>query len=137
VKKKKKNRVDDGDPTANFVPNPHDRFFKEMFSSKEIARSFLIHYLPPEFSLLMDSDSVELSKDTYVDSLLRSQFSDLLYNVALTTGEDAHVYVLFEHKSQPDPLICWYLLSCMVRIWRQDMKMSKNKKLRLIIPVVV
>ena len=100
VKKKKKNRVDDRDMTANVVPSPHDRFFKEMFSSKEIARSFLIHYLPPEFSLLMDSDSVELSKDTYVDSRLRSQFSDLLYNVALTTGEDAHVYVLFEHKSQ-------------------------------------
>jgi hypothetical protein len=88
VKKKKKNRVDDRDMTANVVPNPHDRFFKEMFSSKEIARSFLIHYLPPEFSLLMDSDSVELSKDTYVDSRLRSQFSDLLYCV---TAAENHI----------------------------------------------
>jgi predicted transposase/invertase (TIGR01784 family) len=137
VKKKKKNKADNRDTKADIVPSPHDRFVKEVFSFRETARSFLIHYLPPEISLLLDSDSVELSKDTYIDSRLRSQFSDLLYNVTLTTGEDAHIYVLFEHKSQPDSLISWYLLSCMVRIWRQDMKMSKNKKLRAIIPIVL
>ncbi|MGD9974587.1 MAG: Rpn family recombination-promoting nuclease/putative transposase [Desulfatirhabdiaceae bacterium] len=47
------------------VHNPHDRFFKEMFSSKEIARSFLIHYLPDEISQLIDTDSVNLSKNSY------------------------------------------------------------------------
>jgi len=108
-----------------------------MFSSREIARSFLVNYLPPEISPLINPDSVQLSKDSYIDSRLRSQFSDLLYHVALTDGKDAHVYVLFEHKSQPDDMIGWYLLSCMVRIWRQDMKMGKDRKLRAIIPFVV
>lgn len=108
-----------------------------MFSSKDIARSFLIHYLPDEISQLIDTDSVNLSKDSYVDSRLRSQFSDLLYHIRLTSGEDAHVYVLFEHKSQPDPQIAWYLLSCMLRIRRQDMKMRQNKRLLPIIPIVV
>jgi predicted transposase/invertase (TIGR01784 family) len=113
---KKKNKADKRDTKADIVPSPHDRFVKEVFSFRETARSFLIHYLPPEIGLLLDSDSVELSKDTYIDSRLRSQFYDLLYNVTLTTGEDAHIYVLFEHKSQPDSLISWYLLFCMVRI---------------------
>jgi predicted transposase/invertase (TIGR01784 family) len=130
VKRKTKNKTD-------AVANPHDRFFKEMFSSREIARSFLVNYLPPEICPLIDTHSVELSKDSYIDSRLRSQFSDLLYRVALSDGRDAHVYVLFEHKSQPDDMIGWYLLSCMVRIWRQDMRMVKDKKLRAIIPFVV
>ena len=76
----------------------HDRFFKEMFASREVARSFLMHYLPEEISAIVNADSVQLSKDSYTDSRLRSQFSDLLYNVKLNTGHDAHIYVLFEHK---------------------------------------
>jgi hypothetical protein len=35
--------------------------------------------------------------------------------VTLTTGDAAGIYVLFEHKSQLDPFISWYLLSCMAR----------------------
>ena len=124
MNRKAKNRTES-------VANPHDRFFKEMFSSREIARSFLVNYLPPEICPLVDTQSVELSKDSYIDSRLRSQFSDLLYRVGLSDGGDAHVYVLFEHKSQPDDLIGWYLLPCMVRIWRQDMRMGKDRRLRV------
>jgi predicted transposase/invertase (TIGR01784 family) len=119
------------------IINHHDRFFKEMFASREVARSFLMHYLPEEISAIVNADSVQLSKDSYTDSRLKSQFSDLLYNVKLITGHDAHIYVLFEHKSYPDPWIAWYLLSCKVRIWRQDMRIRKNRKMLPILSVVV
>ncbi|MGB4201313.1 MAG: Rpn family recombination-promoting nuclease/putative transposase, partial [Thermotogota bacterium] len=30
------------------ITNPHDKFFKEVMSHIEIARDFLMQYLPPE-----------------------------------------------------------------------------------------
>jgi predicted transposase YdaD len=38
---------------------PHDRFFKEIFSRQETARDFLQPYLPPQVSALLNFDSLE------------------------------------------------------------------------------
>lgn len=39
---------------AEALTNPHDRFFKDLFSRREAAQDFLRHYLPPEVSALLD-----------------------------------------------------------------------------------
>jgi predicted transposase YdaD len=36
------------------LTNPHDRFFKELFSRREVAQDFMSHYLPPELVALLD-----------------------------------------------------------------------------------
>jgi predicted transposase YdaD len=36
------------------LTNPHDRFFKELFSRQEVAQDFMSHYLPPELVALLD-----------------------------------------------------------------------------------
>ena len=36
------------------ITNPHDRFFKEVLSREEVARDFLIHYLPSDVVDLFD-----------------------------------------------------------------------------------
>lgn len=65
------------------VHNPHDRFFKETFSRVEVARDFVSHYIPPRIAGLLDPETLEISKDSFVDEELEERFSDLLYQVEL------------------------------------------------------
>ncbi len=115
--------------------NPHDRFFKEVFSRRDTAADFLSHYLPAEIVSILDVTSAEIAKESFIDLELQEHFSDLLYKVDLLDGRGAYVYVLFEHKSYPEPLIAFQLLRYMVRIWEQSLKQSS--KLGPIIPLVV
>jgi predicted transposase YdaD len=120
---------------AEALTNPHDRFFKDLFSRREAAQDFLRHYLPPEVSALLDLDTLDIGKDSFIDPDLQEHFSDLLYQVALRGGQEAYIYVLFEHRSYPDPQIAFQLLRYLVRIWEQSRKQGEG--LRLILPLVI
>ncbi len=88
------------------IASPHDAFFRESFSRREIAIDFLRGQLPPALLAEIDLASLTLSKDTYVASDLRSACSDLVYRVRHRDGSMA-IYLLFEHKSCPEH---WTLL---------------------------
>jgi predicted transposase/invertase (TIGR01784 family) len=117
------------------LTNPHDRFFKEAMSWPEATRDFLQYYLPPAVSELLDVSSAEWVKDSFVDAELHEHFSDLLSKVDLRGGGEAYVYVLFEHKSHPEPLIAFQLLRYMVRVWEYTLR--QGERLCPILPVVV
>lgn len=108
------------------LSNPHDHFFKEIFSRQENARSFLQHYLPPEITPLLDFSTLEISKDSFIDPTLEEHLSDLLYKVTLHEGAETHIYVLFEHKSYPERTVAFQLLCYMVRIWEQALKQKQK-----------
>ena len=119
------------------ISNPHDKFFKEVFSRREVAVDFLRNYLPEEVFSCLDEESIHLRKDSFVDKELRAYFSDLLYQANLKDGSESYVYVLFEHKSYPEPLIAFQLLRYMVKIWEQDLRQGFSAKLSSIIPIVI
>ena len=119
------------------INNPHDKFFKEVFSRREVAVDFLRNYLPEEVFSCLDEESIHLKKDSFVDKELRAYFSDLLYQASLKDGSESYVYVLFEHKSYPEPLIAFQLLRYMVKIWEQDLRQGFSAKLSSIIPIVI
>ena len=119
------------------ITNPHDRFFREVLSREEVARDFMIHYLPSDVVALFDMSSVEIRKDSFVEKGLKEYFSDLLYCVDTKDGGSSYVYVLFEHKSYPERLISLHLLRYMARIWEQAVKLGESKPLPPVIPVVV
>ncbi|MBF0474490.1 MAG: Rpn family recombination-promoting nuclease/putative transposase [Deltaproteobacteria bacterium] len=121
----------------NQIKYGHDRFFKSVFSGKEEARDFLLNHLPESVVGLLDLDSLEPGKDTFVDQELRESLSDLIYQVYTKTDSQAYVYVLFEHKSHPEPLIALHLLRYMVRIWEHRVKQGVGRYLPPIIPLVV
>lgn len=102
------------------ITNPHDKFFKAMFSRIDVARDFLLRNLPQEVSQLIIPDSIALTKDSYISHALREQFSDLLYTATLKSGQPCYFYLLFEHKSHPEPLIAFHLL----RYWCRFGKMN-------------
>lgn len=109
-------------PMTESLTNPHDHFFREKFSDPALARDFLQHYLPPEMVTLFDLSSLEILKDSFVDVALRDQHSDLLYKVGLHNGRAAYIYLLFEHKSYPDPEMLWQLFRYMYNILEQARK---------------
>ena len=80
------------------ITSPHDTFFRESFTRREVARDFLRCQLPAELLAELDLTTLEISKDSYVASDLRTAYSDLVYRVAYR-GEALNVYLLFEHKS--------------------------------------
>ena len=117
------------------LTNPHDKFFKDLFTRREAAQDFLQHYLPAGVATLFDLDSLVIQKDSFVNPELQEHFSDLLYKVALKGGSESYIYVLFEHKSQPETRITLHLLRYMVRVWDQAEK--QKEPLLPVLPLVV
>ena len=109
------------------ISSPHDKFFKETLSRQEAAVDFVVHYLPKDIASLLNVDSLEISKDTFVDKELASHLSDLLYHIDLKGKRSVCVYLLFEHKSFVEPLICLHLLRYMTRIWEQWLKTGEGR----------
>ena len=117
------------------VQNPHDKFFRETFARIEIARDFLREYLPPDVAADLQLDTLELQSDSFVDEDLRAHQTDMLYQTQLADGSEAYVYLLFEHKSYPDPGVALQLLRYMVRIWTRQRE--DGEVLRPIIPILI
>lgn len=112
----------------------HDRFFKAALARPEVAADFLANYLPPAVARELDLATIERRQGSFVDPDLREHVTDLLFHVRLRSGGEAHVYVLFEHKSTPDRLVALQLLRYLVRIW--DEALRRREPLAPIIPLV-
>jgi predicted transposase/invertase (TIGR01784 family) len=119
------------------LPNPHDHFFRATFARREVAADFARHYLPPAVVAHLDLNTLESTKDSFVDDALRAHFTDLLYHVQLRDGTPAYVYLLFEHKSYSAPGVAFQLLRYMVRIWEHGMEQRPVTRLPAIVPLVV
>ena len=104
------------------ISNPHDRFFREVFSYPEAAQDFVRYYLPPEVAATLDVPTLELSRESFLDPNLQEYISDLLYHVRLRDGSPAYVYVLLEHKSFPDRRTPFQLLGYFVRIQERSLR---------------
>ena len=109
--------------TMEQLPTPHNNFFVFALSHLPNARSLIETQHSPSALAELDLETLQIETGSFIDTDLREKFSDLLMSVRLarsnTEGEEdrALVYFLFEHKSQPDPLTVFQLLSYMVRIW--------------------
>lgn len=119
------------------ITNPHDKFFKEVFTRRSAVTQWLEHYLPPEIAGLLDLSSLEFIKDSFVDKHLSEYFSDLLLKTYLKDGSWGYVYILFEHKSYQEPLTAFHLLRYMVKIWETAFKKKEDLGFPVIIPLVL
>ena len=61
----------------NNITNSHDKLFKEVYSNKLNAISFLENYLPEKILELTDLDSLELCKDSFIEKNLQKFYSDM------------------------------------------------------------
>jgi hypothetical protein len=113
---------------------PHDTFFRQLLTQPQVVADFVKNYLPADVVAMLDLTQLQPEKETFVDVRLRKHFSDLLYSVPLKSGGKVFLYLLFEHKSQPDKQARLQLLRYMVRIWEQEWR--KRRQLSPIVPIL-
>ncbi len=114
--------------------NSHDRFFKELFSKKEEVSEFIAKTFPKEIVDKIDLQSLELDKTEYVDSKLRTNYSDIVYNSKYGKNTNIKISLLFEHKSYPETFPHLQLLGYMLKIWETQIKQKQS--ITPIIPII-
>ncbi|MBF0121609.1 MAG: Rpn family recombination-promoting nuclease/putative transposase [Desulfobacterales bacterium] len=134
---KKKQAIDIEETKSLYAPNdPHDTFFKYIFKDKYNARNFVCDYLPSEIVSQLNIESLDIVKDSFIDENLKKYYSDVLYTVNLKHGEEVGIYLLFEHKSYPEPMISYQLLRYILKIWDNRIKRGESKPLIPVLPLV-
>lgn len=118
------------------IQNPHDKFFKETLGNVETAKDFLTHYLPKDLLEVMDVNTLEPQKDSFINEELEENFSDLLFKANICDKE-SYLYFMFEHKSYSDKEIFFQILKYMIEIWKAKRLKEKAEQLPIIIPIVM
>jgi len=118
------------------VQNPHDKFFKETFSNVEVARDFMQNYLPEPILKIVDLQTLDIQKDSFIDENLKETFSDMLFQAKINQ-RDGYLYFLFEHKSYTSKTVALQLLNYMVRIWEQKAIKENVRQIPVIIPILI
>ena len=120
---------------------PHEGMFLKIFKNLDNARHFLKNHMSEDLQKRFDLDTLRLEHTTYVDEKLRKHYSDLVFSVQLAGYENqfARIYLLFEHKSSPDPLTGVQVLKYMALQWLelQEQHMIVDGKLPPIVPILI
>jgi len=119
--------------------NPHDALLRAVLDDPASAASILRAHLPAPLAARLSDAPPVLEEGSFIDEALRATTSDRLYRVTLTDGGPAFLYVLLEHKSQPDKRTPLQLLGYMLRIWDRVGRDSTEAPDRLapILPLVL
>ena len=105
---------------------PHDVFFKQIFSQREILSGALSELLPEDVARRMDFDSLAyLPGESVGEGLSRSTRADLVFSVSFGERE-GRLVVILEHKSHPDPRVHFQILQMMVMGWMQNLREGRE-----------
>ena len=112
----------------------HDAAFKGFIMQVDSAKDFFDIHLPEHIKALCDFSMLAFTNSSFIDKLLRSLLSDVLYSVQTTEGE-GYIYLLVEHQSTPDKLMAWQLMHYAFLAMNQHLHQG-HKKLPLVVPVL-
>ena len=119
------------------ITNPHDRFFRHAFAKHEVAQPFFERYLPLQVTAELDFTTLALTQESFIDDTLKTQTSDLLFEVQTREATAARLYLVLEHKSYVDPWVLLQLLGYLVRLWEREKQRLKHLPLPAAIPLVL
>ena len=120
------------------LPTIHDRFFKRSMKQFGIAQGLSQQFLPERISFKIDYNSLQIEKDSSINSKLLQHPSDVLY-LAEIEGTRQHVLLLFEHKSNLDKSVNLQNYQNISEVIDDVKHQSKSppKKLPPVIPIVI
>lgn len=117
------------------TPTPHDATFQQFLRQPDIARDFIELHLSVELRALCDLSTLKLECSSFVEENLRQYFSDVLYSMKTTAGDEGYVHILIEHQSTPDKHMAFRLIRYAVAAMQRHLD-AGHKKLPLVIPVL-
>ncbi len=104
-------------------------------SDHRVANAFFEFHLPADIRKVINLDSLQLRKESFVDQQLKLAVTDMLYSVNFS-GKNGYLYLLAEHQSTPDYWMPFRLLKYLVRIMEQHLKETKSDYLPIVYPLV-
>ena len=116
------------------VHNPHDTFFKSLMSDPQNVRDFISGFLPAEIATKIDLGTIKHKDREQLTKKNRRLHLDLVLTCKLA-GNDAEIYILFEHKSMLDKLTLVQILTYCAALWEHNILTEKRSPIP-VIPVV-
>jgi recombination-promoting nuclease RpnB len=121
--------------TLTTIPTPHDRFFRCALSDPQVAKAFFEFHLPPAIRAIVDLDSLQLYKGSFVTEQLKLAITDMLFKVNFI-DKPSYLYLLVEHQSSSDRWMPFRALKYDVNIMEHDLKKTDNKSLPIVYNIV-
>ena len=118
----------------SLLTKAQDKFFKAVFSRKEIVTELFEKTLSDDILPSLDLEKLELVSGSFVDGKLKEHFADLVYRCPLTDKGVVQIVLLLEHKSYQEALPHFQLLQYFLGLWNQNVK--QQEKPVFIIPIV-
>ena len=106
---------------SNKIHSPHDNLFKSALAFKEVALDFYTQHIPTHVQEHMNFTTMELCKNTFLDTKLKTSSADVLYRLQINDSP-GYIYTLLEHQSSVDSLLAFRLLGYVVEIMRMHLK---------------
>jgi predicted transposase YdaD len=119
-------------------PQPHDGFFKRIFSDPVHAAAELRAILPDLVSRHIDWDSLQAVHASFVDAALHQRHGDLMFSARLVEGHEVYLWLLFEHQRTVDRWMPLRMLEMVVEFlkgWRKEHPEALS--LPAILPIVL
>jgi predicted transposase/invertase (TIGR01784 family) len=114
--------------------NPHDKYFKSVFSNKNEAKDLISNVIDSSLSVMINYKTLNLENTSYITKELKESFSDLVFSVKMNELE-IKITLLLEHKSYLPKYPHIQLMNYMSNIW---MKQEQNKEsLTRILPIYI
>ena len=115
----------------------HDQLFRKSLENPIVAYELLQAHLPQEVLAIIDTSTLKLEKESFIEHNLTASIADVLFSVKFN-GNDGFIYLLLEHQSSPDHFMAFRLFKYMVNICDQYMtRHPKTKNLPLIYPLII
>ncbi len=105
----------------NSLNNPHDKFFKAVFSDLNSTRKFLEHFLPKKLLDALNLSSLKEGKASFISPKLKGFHSDINFECKLE-DQTIKISILLEHKSDPPTHPHLQLLRYMLEMWDHQIK---------------
>jgi predicted transposase/invertase (TIGR01784 family) len=124
---------------VNEPNHPHDALFKMTFGNVTRAAAELRAILPPVLARAIDLQTLERVDSSFVDRRFRKRHSDLLFR-AMIGGKPGYLYLLFEHRSDPDGLMPFRTLRYVVlnlERYIDEVGAANALPLPIVIPIVL
>jgi len=112
----------------------HDRFFKQIFSHKEVMLNFIEQTFPKNIVEKLNLATLNNDTNSYIDKKLKENFSDLVYSCFSYKLVELKIALLFEHKSEVVDFPQFQLLDYIKKIW--DSCLKQDEKRILVIPII-
>ena len=115
----------------------HDQLFKKALENPIVAYEFIETHLPKEVFASIDTTTLKLEKESFIEQDLVNSASDVLFS-AKFNGNDGYIFLLLEHQSTPHPLMAFRLFKYMLSICDRYIRMNpKARHLPLVYPLVL